>query len=124
TEPDFGLASSAPQSLVEEVQAPEARTVIFRWKRPYPFAGILEGSGQRNLPPLPRHLLEEPFGQLSIEAFAALHYWTTEFVSTGPFKLDRWEPGAFIEASGFDAHALGRPKIDRLRLIFMNDANT
>jgi peptide/nickel transport system substrate-binding protein len=124
TEPDFGLASSAPQSLVEEVLTPDPRTVVFRWKRPYPFAGALEATGQRNLPPLPRHLLEEPFAQVSIEAFAALPYWTTENVGLGPYKLDRWEPGAFIEASAFEGHALGRPKIDRLKLMFMNDANT
>jgi len=123
TEPDFGLAGSAPQSLVEEVLTPDTRTVVFRWKRTYPFAGVLEGSGQRNLPPLPRHLLEEPFAQMSIEGFAALPYWTTDYVGLGPFKVDRWEPGAFIEASAFDGHALGRPKIDRLRLNFLNDAN-
>jgi peptide/nickel transport system substrate-binding protein len=124
TEPDFGLSGSPPQSLVEEVVTPDARTLMFRWKRPYPFAGVLEGTGSRNnLPPLPRHLLEEQFAQQSIEGFAALPYWTTEFVGLGPFKLDRWEPGAFIEVSAFDGHALGRPKIDRMRLNFMNDAN-
>ena len=124
TEPDFGLAGSAPQSLVEDVLTPDPRTVVFRWKRPYPFAGMLEGSGQRNLPPLPRHLLDSSFGHMSIEGFAALTYWTTDYVGLGPYKVDRWEPGAFIEASAFDGHALGRPKIDRLRLIFLNDANS
>lgn len=123
SEPEFGLAASAPQSLVEEVLTPDPRTVVFRWKRPYPFAGALEFSGQRNLPPLPRHILEDQFGQMSTEGFAALPYWTTEHVGLGPYKVDRWEPGAYIEASAFDRHALGRPNIDRMRLLFMSDAN-
>ncbi len=106
TEPDFGLAASAPQSLVDEILIPDPRAVVIRWKRPYPFASALEATGQQNLPPLPRHLLEEPFGQLSAEAFAALPYWTTEYVGLGPYKVERWEPGAFIEASAFHAHAL------------------
>jgi peptide/nickel transport system substrate-binding protein len=72
---------------------------------------------------LPRHILEQPFQQLPTDAFAALPYWNTEYVGLGPFKVDRWEQGAFIEASAFDGHALGRPRIDRIRLTFVNDAN-
>jgi peptide/nickel transport system substrate-binding protein len=127
THPEFGLAGSAPQGLVEEVLTPDARTVVLRWKRPYPFAGVLESSGQRNLPPLPRHILEEPFRSAlggATDAFVALPYWSTEYVALGPFRMERWEPGAFIEMAAFDGHALGRPKIDRMRLLFMNDANT
>src|SRR4029077_5823767 len=36
----------------------------------------------------------------------------------------RWEQGVFIEASAFDGHVLGRPKIDRMKMIFISDANT
>ena len=45
-------------------------------------------------------------------------------MSAGPFKLDRWELGSHIEAAAFDQHVLGRPKIDRIRLLFISDPNT
>jgi peptide/nickel transport system substrate-binding protein len=52
-----------------------------------------------------------------------LPFWTVEYVGAGPYRLERWEPGAFIEAAAFDGHALGRPKISRIRLQFSSDAN-
>ena len=42
----------------------------------------------------------------------------------GPFRIVRWEPGAFIEAAVFEGHALGRPGIDRLRIAIIADPNT
>jgi len=47
-----------------------------------------------------------------------------EYVGAGPFRVDRWEPGAFIEGAAFDRHVWGRPQIDRIRVVFISDANT
>jgi peptide/nickel transport system substrate-binding protein len=38
--------------------------------------------------------------------------------------MDRWEPGSYFEAVAFDQHVLGRPKIDRVRMMFVPDFNT
>src|SRR5207249_4482442 len=103
--------------------APDARTAVIRWKRAYPFAGVLEASSNRGFPPLPRHVLESQIQPLSPEAVLALPFWTSAYVGAGPFKVARWDPGAGIEAAAFDGHALGRPKIDRIQLRFINDAN-
>ncbi len=121
TTPDFGISSAAPQGLIEDVVAQDDRTVSIRWKRPYPRAGIL---GYGDLPPLPRHILEAALQQNSSDAFVALPFWTTDYIGLGPFKIEHWEPGAYIEASAFGGHALGRSKIDRIKLLFINDANT
>src|SRR5207244_811518 len=51
-------------------------------------------------------------------------YWTTGFVGLGPYKLERWEPGAFLEGSAFAQHALGPPRIQRIKLVFIADTNT
>jgi peptide/nickel transport system substrate-binding protein len=51
-------------------------------------------------------------------------FWTREFVGLGPYRVDRWEPGAFIEAAAFDGHVLGRPTIDRMRIVWTSDPNT
>ncbi|HZT05761.1 MAG TPA: ABC transporter substrate-binding protein [Chloroflexota bacterium] len=119
--PDLGFANSAPLNQMEDVLAPDASTVVVRWLRPYPDANLLVEDA---FPPLPRRILEAQFQQQTLDAFVASAYWTREFVGLGPFRLERWEPGAFIEASAFDGHALGAPKISRLKLLFIGDANT
>ncbi|MEA2640584.1 MAG: peptide/nickel transport system substrate-binding protein, partial [Chloroflexota bacterium] len=37
--------------------------------------------------------------------------------------IDRWEPGAFIQASAFDNYVAGRPSIAQLKLVFLADPN-
>jgi peptide/nickel transport system substrate-binding protein len=126
--PDFGTANTPPQSSMQEVVAPDARTVIIRWRRPFAEADALVsaggGNGGPSFPPLPRHLLVEPLQRGDADAFLALPYWSTEYVGLGPFRLERWELGAFFEASAFDRYVLGRPRIDRVRVTFHTDPNT
>ena len=43
----------------------------------------------------------------------------TLHVGLGTFRLDRWVPGSYIEASAFGGHVLGKSKIDRIRLLFL-----
>ncbi len=118
--PEFGAASSAVLVPIAELTAPDERTVVIHWKRPYAEAASLDLEFQ----PLPRHLLEAQFQQLDPQAFAGLPFWTGEYVGLGPFRIERWEPGAFVEAVAFDQHALGRPRIDRMKLVFIADPNT
>lgn len=124
--PAAGFSTAgAPHSVIDDVLAPDASTVVIRWKQPYPDAGGLQGGGSRlGLPPFPRHLLETSFQEDSRDAFANHPYWSREFVGAGPYKLDRWELGTFVEAVPFDGHVLGRARIDRLRFVFPGDANT
>ncbi len=123
--PELGTSASLPFSLIEEVLAPDTRTVQIRWKRPYPAAGALQstGTGATGLPPLPRAILQPALDSGSIDAIVNHPYWTREFVGLGPYKLASWEPGSFIEGAAFDQHVLGRPKLDRIKLLFMPDAN-
>jgi peptide/nickel transport system substrate-binding protein len=119
--PALGQANSAPQSLIEEVLTPDPLTVTIRWRQSYAEAGILT----EGLPPLPRHLLEESFERgAGPEAFSADPFWTREYIGLGPYRVERWEPGSFIEGVAFDNHRLGRAKIDRLTLRWNSDANS
>ncbi|HZT06504.1 MAG TPA: ABC transporter substrate-binding protein [Chloroflexota bacterium] len=126
--PQLGQATSPPVGLMEEVLAPDDRTVLIRWKRLYPDAGALEAAGgggtSPSFPALPRHILEPAFAQANWDQFAALPYWSTEFIGLGPYRLDRWEPGTFLEGVAFDGHALGRPNIERIRVTWVPDFNT
>jgi peptide/nickel transport system substrate-binding protein len=93
---------------------------VIDWKSSYPTAAEDDGT----VPALPRHILAAPFDQLDSDAFANLPYWTSEFVGLGPYRLDRREPASFIEGSAFADYAFGKPKIGRLRLQWISDANT
>jgi peptide/nickel transport system substrate-binding protein len=118
--PEFGAASSPILAAMDEIVTGDDRTVVFRWKQPYAEAASLDLEFQA----LPRHLLEQPLQSLDPQAFAGLPFWTTEYVGLGPYRIERWEPGAFVEGAAFEGHALGRPKIDRMRLVFIGDPNT
>lgn len=124
--PEYGVAGNAPLRQMEGVSAPDDRTLIIHWRVPYPDAGALEGvAGGASSPtfaPLPRHVLERVFEQ-ERESVPTHAYWTTEFMGAGPYRLDRWEPGAFIEGVAFDQHVLGRPRIGRIRLVWNADPN-
>ncbi|MBM2810964.1 MAG: hypothetical protein HW416_1723 [Chloroflexi bacterium] len=115
---------------MSEVSAPDSRTLVIRWSRLYPRAGVLQdaGGGSSSFPPLAAHVLKAPYDEAAAsgvwETFTAHPYWTRDFVGAGPYRLDRWEPGASIEGSAFDRHVLGKPKIDRVRVLFLGDANT
>lgn len=118
--PEFGLSRTGGFRLVEAVTAPDPRTVVLHWKQPFPDAV----QDVDVLPPLPRHILEQPFEQLDPDPFMSLPFWREEYIGAGPFKLERREPGAFFEAGAFDGFVFGRPKIDRVRLIYIPDPNT
>ncbi len=117
--PTFALADGPPLRQMEEVVASDAQTVTIRWRETYPDAGSLAMDFQ----PLPRHILAEPLERLEAEAFIAHPYWTGEYVGLGPFRVQRWEPGALLQGLAFDGHALGRPKVDRIIVRFFADEN-
>src|SRR4030095_17037018 len=103
------------QTLMEEVTAPDAETLIIRWRAPYPDAD------RAGFLPFPRHLLEGPLAQAEPQAFGSLSYWTTGYVGAGPYRVAQWSPGAFVQGVAFEQYALGKPKIERIELTFGAD---
>jgi peptide/nickel transport system substrate-binding protein len=115
----LGVPAGPPIDQMEDVSAPDARTVVIRWRQLYPEAGALTNNFQA----LPRHILAGPFERLDPDAFLSHPYWTTEYVGMGPYRVNRWEAGALIEGLAFEGHVLGRPKIDRVTVRFFADEN-
>ncbi|HZT05453.1 MAG TPA: ABC transporter substrate-binding protein [Chloroflexota bacterium] len=126
--PTFGVAGSPPVNFMAGVTAPSPDTIVVDWNRTFPYANELEagsgGTGNNAFPPLPRHILGQPFQSTDPDAFMASTFWTTDYVGAGPYKLDRWETGAFLEGAAFDGHVLGKAKIPRIRELFIGDPNT
>jgi len=100
-----------------EIVAQDPQTVLIRWKRPFSEAAAPEQII------FPRHILEPSLQQGDAEAFRNHPYWTQEYVGAGPYRIDHWERGAYIEASAFPGFALGTAKIPRVRLTWGNDPN-
>ncbi|MPZ15980.1 MAG: hypothetical protein GEU73_16420 [Chloroflexi bacterium] len=110
--------------LVESVETPDARTVTVAWKRPYIRADTMFSVGSAGFaPPLPKHILEEPFTQ-NKATFTELAFWTTEFVGSGAFKLREWAAGSHVLLDAFPDYVLGRPKIDQIEVRFIPDPST
>jgi peptide/nickel transport system substrate-binding protein len=128
--PELGVSRSSPDKQMDSVTAPDARTLVIQWRELFPDAGTLStspgstSSQSGTFQALPRHILEGPFNEMATDAFARHAYWTQDYVGAGPYRLVRWEPGAFIEAEAFAGHALGRPRIERVQITFIPDPNT
>jgi peptide/nickel transport system substrate-binding protein len=108
--------TEAPTQLSEMVAA-DARTLVFRWKGPDRLAG------EQPYQPLPKHILGAEFERGDPDAFANRAYRTTEYVHLGAYRVQRWEPGAFIEMAAFEQHALGASRVKRLKLQWASDPN-
>src|SRR5439155_9661059 len=54
----------------------------------------------------------------------AMPYWTSEFVGAGPYRVREWASEGTIRLEANDDYVLGRPKIDRIDVQFIPDANT
>ncbi len=105
---------------IESMVAQDPQTAVATWNQTYAFADRLE---HREFFPLPKHLVESAYRE-SKETLAAQPYFSERFVGLGPFKLTSWEHGSHMEMVANDSYFLGRPKLDRVRVMFIADPNT
>jgi peptide/nickel transport system substrate-binding protein len=106
--------------LIKDVVAVDPQTAVMSWSATYPFADRLE---HRELYPLPAHILGDAYANAK-EAFTSQPYFNDEYIGLGPFKLAKWDHGSSIDLVANDAYFLGRPKLDRMRIMFITDPNT
>jgi len=118
--PELGAAQTTPIKQIEGIDAPDSSTVIIHWKQLYADA-VVENGG---FFPLPEHLLQQSLDTQDPPAFMTNPFWVGDFVGAGPYKLTEYVPGDHLDAAAFDGHALGRPRIDRIRIRFISDAHT
>ena len=102
---------------IDSVQAPDPRTVVVNWKRPFIYANTIF------LLPQPKHLLEETYLQ-SKDAYRSMSYWTDDYVGAGPFKLREFARGDHVTLVANDAFVLGRPRVDEVEIRFVPNTNS
>lgn len=105
-------------SEMEEVTALDQRTVKIRWRGLFPRAGSLEA---KDFLPLPHQRLQAAFHSQGSAALARAPFWSRAYVGLGPYRLTAWEPGSYLTASAFEAHAYGRPKVAQIKVLFTSD---
>jgi peptide/nickel transport system substrate-binding protein len=109
--------------MIESVDAPDARSILVKWKRLYVAAdGWMGGSGERIAMPFPSHLLERQY-QADKATFLDLPYWSEAFVGAGPFKLRSWVRESHLVLEANDRYVLGRPRLDEIEVRFIPDPN-
>jgi peptide/nickel transport system substrate-binding protein len=118
---EWGLSTSSINLLehrtITSVTAADDRTIVIRWRGPYPQAAT------PSLTAMPPHILTSVVDQ-GAEALGSHPYWTTQYVGLGPYRLTKWEPGAYLEGTAFDGYVLGKPKLETVRVTWAADENS
>lgn len=118
---EIGMVNPDALAMIESVETPDPRTIVVRWREPYIEADYLFTRAFSM--PLPRHLLEQPFGQDKISFFSH-PYWRDAYVGVGPYRLREWVLGSHLVMVANDAYLLGRSRIDEIEVRFITDINT
>ncbi len=117
---DIAMLRSPAYDAMDEVRAPDDRTVVVTWKEPFIQADRLFTYDIAL--PLPKHLLEDAYTN-NKAGFLDLPYWTTDLVGTGPFKLREFVRDSHLIVDAWDGYILGRPKLDQIEVRFISDPN-
>jgi peptide/nickel transport system substrate-binding protein len=120
TDPE--LASNIPGALdaISSLRPTDAQTLVVTWKTLTVAGGV---SGYDGIPAAPKHIFGEQYAAGDKTALANSSYWSSQFVGLGPYRLTQWSRGSFMEGTAFDRYVGGRPKIDRVIMKFLGDAN-
>jgi peptide/nickel transport system substrate-binding protein len=83
-DPELPFRSEVERRM-SAVEAGDDHTLRITWSEPYAYANLI---GIQDLPPLPRHRLEEKY-RGDKGSFFTLEDWTTAYVGSGPYRLER-----------------------------------
>jgi len=119
------IVTPAAYDLVENISAQDANTITVTWSSPFIEADWMFGvvaTASVGLP-LPKHLLEGSYND-DKSTFLSLPFWTSDYVGTGPFKVQEWVQDSYALFRAYDNYVLGKPKIDEIEVKFIPDNNT
>lgn len=120
-DPEMSAFNAEAYASMEDVRAPDPRTLAITWREPFINADAVLGEFQGGI--LPRHLLEEAY-RGDKASFLDIPYWSSEFVGAGPYRLREWVAGVGLLLEANDQYVLGRPRIDLVEVKYIPDVNT
>jgi peptide/nickel transport system substrate-binding protein len=118
-DPAFPAQSFSVERLLSNVVAVDDRTLQLDWKESYLYAASVH---LPDFSPMHRQRLE-PLYQEDKAAFVDGPHWREQFVGSGPYRLERWDPGLEMVFQAHPGFVLGAPKIEQVRIKFIPDAN-
>ncbi|HEY3116068.1 MAG TPA: peptide ABC transporter substrate-binding protein [Chloroflexota bacterium] len=122
-DPDVTVFRNRAFDLITDVKAPDPRTIVVSWSKPFIDAHRLFSSVGLLAMPQPKHILQ-PAYQTKKSEYDSLPFWTDEFVGLGPFKLKTFERDQFMVVTANDQYVMGRPKLDEIEIRFIPDIKT
>jgi len=116
----FNKRSTA--AIIDRIDSPDDSTLILHWTGLYAFADRIQPF---DLDPFPtwHASLVDAYENRKPE-FGGHAWFNREFVGLGPYKLGSWAPGSHIVLEANDQWYGGKPKIDRIDVRLILDANT
>jgi peptide/nickel transport system substrate-binding protein len=119
-DPELPVSQRGLAPLINRIDEIDDLTFALEWSTTSPVANAIVEEG---IGPLPVHLLGEIWAT-DKDRFEHLPYWTREFIGLGPFQLNAWEPGSYMELRAYDGYYGGRARIDTLVFRFIPNAQT
>ena len=117
TDPGLPFVERAGTDQMQSVEAPDDTTVVITFKNPYLAANKL---GARFLWPYPQHVLQDAWDKYQASKdqndFLNLPYWTSGYISNGPFRVTDFSPGDSVTFQAYDKYFLGQPKVSAIRI--------
>jgi peptide/nickel transport system substrate-binding protein len=111
-------------NAVEDVQAPDAQTVVVTWREPYIQADTMFTSVFPPFAlPVPAHLLERQYAE-DKAGFTQLPFWNEGFVGAGPYRVREWVKGSHLHLAANEHYVLGKPRVDEVEVKFIPDHST
>jgi peptide/nickel transport system substrate-binding protein len=114
---EVAVFSDVRYGQIDRFEALDDHTFVVYWKQPH-----LEAVDIFTVAPLPRHLLEQAY-TANKASFVEQHYWSEEFIGTGPFKLAELSRGSHLVLKANEGYRLGRPHLDEIMVRFIPDGN-
>ncbi|MCR4407361.1 MAG: peptide ABC transporter substrate-binding protein [Anaerolineae bacterium] len=113
-DPGNSVATQYPYDSLESIEAPDERTVVMHFTKPFAPWQALFWRGV-----LPKHVLEPVFETKGSIDQADWNLAPT--VGCGPFKFAEWESGSFMRFVKNENYWLGQPKLDEIFIRFVPD---
>ena len=114
-DPSHNVQSRFGYDLIDQAEAPDARTLVLHLKRPFsPLLTVV--LAPQGFPIFPQHVL------------APLDFnhgdFNTHPLGSGPYVVMRWLRGDHVELRANPYYRGGKPKIERIDIRFVPDPNT
>jgi peptide/nickel transport system substrate-binding protein len=119
-DPAFPAQRLGIERRLQTLTALDDHTLFLEWKEPYGAAGRVPAP---DFAPMHRQYLE-PISLEDRASFIDGAHWRDRYIGSGPYRIERWEPGVQLTFRAHEGFVLGKPPIDEVVIKVIPDPNT